>query len=557
MSIRHIYILLVLHSVLNPSFASLTILGSEGVKVDIKPIQNGIEWQRVNETDSFHIINLSLDRSVFDFCDLTQYTVEGVLPLLKAHGNLTSINNENGERTTSRWAAAQLFKDRSRSLSHLCSGSTSWHYSYVLYNDQLLVSYIQNAGGIGLITSKESNVPQKYWSFDEMDKTANTVFGKKLNSFAIGIENQIAVDFLVDLFDRSLVGSSPTPVVASSLTEDYNNMDEAIDNYFSLFRICGYILCPLAMFCMYYSINVTRRYYEINGGRLRVNYCTFSLMMTIMANTVRIVRAVDVLGYQGLIPFFYARPFYTFPNTIGLCSSLATLFFWIETNIRIQLALELKVFRSRRRLKIVTVTLAFMLIFVDVYISVASVFGTLQGNTALIPSVAFLIFGMGTATTTLKMTRSIQITSRNLLSSIQPLTASTLELQRSTKAQSPSNKCQGTSEKTAHPSVKAVSVKVITPASYGGATNQQHRHSEAAAMKYYLIEKLESARRLMTACGVATLLLTLSTAALGTNLQYSGPNQLAMYMLVPILDQITSHLEMKVIAVSIEKIGTS
>ncbi len=69
------------------------------------------------------------------------------------------------------------------------------------------------------------------------------------------------------------------------------------------------------------------------------------------------------------------------------------------------------------------------------------------------------------------------------------------------------------------------------------------------------MKKLEGGEKWMTRCGVMMMMLTLSIAVLGLNIQYTGPNQFAFFVLLPIVDQVVSYFEMRVIAIAIEKMG--
>jgi hypothetical protein len=88
------------------------------------------------------------------------------------------------------------------------------------------------------------------------------------------------------------------------------------------------------------------------------------------------------------------------------------------------------------------------------------------------------------------------------------------------------------------------------------STANADRISSPKPMKQDLLLKLEGAEKWMTHCGVCTLVLTAAIAFLGTEIQYSGPDEFALFMMVPILDQISSYFLMRVIAVSIEKISS-
>ena len=63
-------------------------------------IFNGIAWQ--DGGSQYHddlngtvLVNLLLDRALFDYCDLTKYNPEGIQPLLRAHNVLLEERREH------------------------------------------------------------------------------------------------------------------------------------------------------------------------------------------------------------------------------------------------------------------------------------------------------------------------------------------------------------------------------------------------------------------------------------------------------------------------------
>jgi hypothetical protein len=87
--------------------------------------------------------------------------------------------------------------------------------------------------------------------------------------------------------------------------------------------------------------------------------------------------------------------------------------------------------------------------------------------------------------------------------------------------------------------------------------NGEGRDSNLVKFKLSLMVKLIDAERWMTRCGFMMLVLTILTCLLGTNIQFKGPTMMALFVVGPIADQVTSFFLMQVLSVSIEKVGTS
>jgi hypothetical protein len=146
----------------------------------------------------------------------------------------------------------------------------------------------------GLFRGGVNTIPQKYWTFNEMDKSSRTVFGKELLIFVGFLQDRQSVVALVDLFHEAR--SKKVPLVVKSLTADSSEMDKAITNRASLFRLGHYLLITMATLGLWHSIRVTLKYFLIKGKSLPLNYCTYSLIITVIANVFRVARSIDILG---------------------------------------------------------------------------------------------------------------------------------------------------------------------------------------------------------------------------------------------------------------------
>lgn len=85
----------------------------------------------------------SYDFSLFDWCDLDQYTPSGILPLLNAN-NITQFDLDNGLE----WAGIFI-----SSVQASCPNQLSLSTAYTLNWDERIAIYIQRAGAKGSFIS--------------------------------------------------------------------------------------------------------------------------------------------------------------------------------------------------------------------------------------------------------------------------------------------------------------------------------------------------------------------------------------------------------------------
>jgi hypothetical protein len=79
--------------------------------------------------------------------------------------------------------------------------------------------------------------------------------------------------------------------------------------------------------------------------------------------------------------------------------------------------------------------------------------------------------------------------------------------------------------------------------------------SRSEAMKEKLILKLMSSECCMFMCGVTMVVFALTIAILGTNVQYSGPQALSLFILVPAVEQVCSYTQVRLMAIAIKKVN--
>jgi hypothetical protein len=171
-------------------------------------------------------------------------------------------------------------------------------YALLTVNLSLLLTYTLLYYGTGLIVNNENSIPQKFWKFDEIDKSRGTIFGVPVTIFLAVSPDPSVIGRLVDLLDASY--KMGTPLYVSSLSIDGDKMDDAFTNPYSLYLTSHYILLAMVLMGSLDNGRVMVQYYSIRDGKIPVNYCTFSLVITAVANVFRIARAIDVLGVRAI-----------------------------------------------------------------------------------------------------------------------------------------------------------------------------------------------------------------------------------------------------------------
>ncbi len=105
----------------HPSLASLVV--EAGSDASVGPIWSDLAWREALNETGVTLINLTLNRSLFDYCDLSQYTREKIAPLLSAHYVKVNYTEDGPVVANTKWAATEISKDHNSGLSTLCAGS--------------------------------------------------------------------------------------------------------------------------------------------------------------------------------------------------------------------------------------------------------------------------------------------------------------------------------------------------------------------------------------------------------------------------------------------------
>ncbi len=82
--------------------------------------------------------------------------------------------------------------------------------------------------------------------------------------------------------------------------------------------------------------------------------------------------------------------------------------------------------------------------------------------------------------------------------------------------------------------------------------SNRHHHND---VKVAVTIKFMKVERWMSLIGAMIIVLIVSEILLGLNVQYEGPNRLAIFLFPPLVDQVTSFFEVRMINIAMEKAG--
>jgi hypothetical protein len=172
-----------------------------------------------------------------------------------------------------------------------------------------------------------------------IDYEAHTVYGEYVDiiaGLAFGVSD---VDTLVGSMKYFLDRNST--LVAQAISDTINPLDAAVNSSESLFSIVGYFNLGLSIVSVLFVVAVLRKFCLIQRSFV-VNYCSTALLMTLVANVLRVLRSVDFAGWRGSFEYTVARLFITVPPNLGVSCFILVSFFWFDSTTQITHALNMK-----------------------------------------------------------------------------------------------------------------------------------------------------------------------------------------------------------------------
>ncbi len=204
----------------------------------------------------------------------------------------------------------------------------------------------------------------KFVRRDGVDYNAHKVYGEYVDIIAGVTFGDSDVKNLVDsmrfFFDRN------STLIVQAISDTMNPLDAAVNSSTSLFSIVGYANLALSIASFLYVISTLRRLY-LQTYTCRLNYCSTALLLTLVANALRVLRSLDFAGWRGTFNYTLARMFVTVPSNLGVAGFLLISCFWIDTTNQITSALNMKfVSPPRPWVWNVLVTLSLLLVAIDI-----------------------------------------------------------------------------------------------------------------------------------------------------------------------------------------------
>ncbi len=215
---------------------------------------------------------------------------------------------------------------------------------------------------------------------EEMFGTKVTIF----TAYIIGKDNIKTVAEMLAVARRDR-----TAVVAYNVSSNLNPLDSALDDY-STYNVMSILLSIFSLTCILDNLYVLFQFYRIMDNRLPVkSYCTFSLLMILLSNVLRFIKSMDIVGYNGVFDALFARALFTITCTLSLCSIISTYSFWLAATRQITMSLHFIRVTNRTGtfLKIGMIVVSFMLVVLDILMTITSYYGKLNGGVAGAPVV--------------------------------------------------------------------------------------------------------------------------------------------------------------------------
>ena len=273
------------------------------------PAYSMLKWNYAfKEVTNMTVIDLQLDQSVFDYCDLTQYTREGILPLLSIYYNISEGDLEAGRM---EWLAL--------SPSYVCPSPTIMSMLYstnpvaeampLCYGANTIVSYIQNMGALGLIDTYVLGFSYNYFTnMDQVDNNKGIAYGIDVNSMiAIAIPSNTAeLDDFYTAKDNFMAINESFVIQSVSHTPnpDFEDVFNPKSSIYYYQRVGTAIACIISLLTFidtcgiaWFVVRRTRRIHH----KKRFTYA--ALFFGTIGSLARIVLLVDPNPIYGIIPY--------------------------------------------------------------------------------------------------------------------------------------------------------------------------------------------------------------------------------------------------------------
>ncbi len=215
-----------------------------------------------------------------------------------------------------------------------------------------------------------------------------TVYNTRIDIFGAYI---IGKDHQAEVEARLAEAKSLNSTLVADIQDDVNMLDACLDGNYSVFKTMHFVLLTLSIL----SVTRTSVYlvlYIKASKKVPLTFCTVSLSLSMLADIVRCISALDVTGYRGIFSSDWVRVAYTMPLTLGIASGISYLFFWSETASVTMESLQLRIVKISMKSKILVVSLSLLLVTVDMIVSFLGFYGKAGSTIMAAPSLIFIAF---------------------------------------------------------------------------------------------------------------------------------------------------------------------
>lgn len=350
------------------------------------PAYNILLWNPSFEESNLTIIDLQYDQSIFNFCDLSQYTPEGVLPLMETYYNITQDDIDSGLQ----WVALFYIYPECHSLDII----HNFLEAYILAWDDLLSLYIQRTGAVGFIeTYYYKYVPTPYMHVEHVDKSNGLVLGERVDKvFGVGLNPNDVITLYDAIASFSawnetfyILTITPTPNVMDAfyrhltIEQATNSSISGGDNdefrilysrgnnfYITMHTIYGLILL-LSFIAIYDAVDTLRVYFY--SKRKLSRYYLVCIASGMVSDVARVLFFIDPYSTLGAITYLYQISFFSLSASLHIISSSASLKVWYDTMTSIESGLKFRAIKLSRGVtylgRAFMFTLWFIILIVD------------------------------------------------------------------------------------------------------------------------------------------------------------------------------------------------
>jgi hypothetical protein len=289
------------------------MLYMKGNAREIMPIYSDLQRIPIDLEYNITVVNMMMNVSLFDYCNLTSYSIDGVARLLEKHG----IGSND----------AWMGYYSEYNLLSVCSGRAdidlSWSASCALYWWPIMSYYIQECGARGYLISNPYFSLSKYLQlpYSGVEGNVYSVYGKPVHIFGAFI---LKNDDRRVRFESMLNEAGGGGVVVTRMKQMKNPLEAVLEEG-SLYRILHWVVIMLGLGALVDSVRLTVKYLRTMKGSLPFTYCTIALLIVTIGNIATIAKGGDLSGFLGIYPFIVSRSLYSISAPLQVCGRYGDL----------------------------------------------------------------------------------------------------------------------------------------------------------------------------------------------------------------------------------------